>query len=80
MIEFGGTIKSYKEVFEGEDCPERVTLKFIALKALINAQDAETFSVAYHFLTDTKSKKVLKPFFERIKQPLKRERRAYGNI
>lgn len=62
-MDFGGTIKSYKKTYKDDDCPERVTLKFIALMALINSKDAETFSASYHFLTDTKSKKVLKNFF-----------------
>lgn len=74
-MDFGGTIKSYKETYKDDDCPERVTLKFIALMALINAKDAKTFSASYHFLTDIKSKKVLNNFFKQVNTPLTKERR-----
>ena len=74
-MDFGGTIKSYKETFKEDDCPERVTLKFIALMALINSKDSKTFSAFYHFLTDTKSKVVLNNFFKQVNTPLTKERR-----
>lgn len=74
-MDFGGTIKSYKETYKDDNYPERVTLKYVALMALINSKDATTFSALYHFLTDIKSKKVLNNFFKQVNTPLIKERR-----